>query len=158
MPTQAIHVWRPGHARLVVLDAFVPMVRGGAPSLPEKLVWPVKDPGDVLDYQCDASAVLLGHDGDSIATLDVTLAPVETGGLVLVSAVADGARALLWLSGGLAGRTYTVTIAMTAESGRAIVRDVLLPVRWLSSPPAGAPLLAGDAPITDQNGCPITVS
>ncbi len=158
MPTQATHLWRPSHARLLVLDAFGPVARGASPGVTPPLCWPAKDPADILDYQFDISAVLLGNEGDGIATLDAAISPVEANGLTVVSATADGASAVLWLSGGVAGHTYVVTMVISTNTGRTIARGVLLPCLSLSTPPLGAALLAGTAPITDDYGSPIRVA
>ena len=156
MVTQASHVWRPSAARLLAIDAPSPGAHAG--SKPPSLVWPAKDAADVLDYQFDISPALAGNDGDGIAGLDVSIAPVDIGGLTLASATADGPRAVLWLSGGCAGRTYTVTLRITTESGRGLARDINLPVLQLATPlvPADALLAAPGRPITDQSGNVIT--
>ena len=156
MVTEASHVWKPSNARLLAIDVPLPGTRAG---LPVPLVWPAKDAADLLDYQFDISPALAGNDGDGIASLDVSIAPAETGGLTLASAVADGPRAVLWLGGGWAGRTYTVTVRITTESGRGLARDISLPVLQLARPlaPASALLAAPGQPITDQNGNVITV-
>ena len=156
MPTPAPHVWRPGAARVVVLDA-TPVPRGAparAPALPS---WPAKDPADVLDYQFD---ILPGaHDTDGVATLDVSIAPAAPGGLQLVSAAADGGRAVLWLGGGQAGTTYAVTLTLGTQAGRTLARTVLLPVLLLTAPPPGGDaLLTEDGePVQAEAGQPIIV-
>ena len=128
MATTASHVWRPSAARTVVLDAFIPVPRGSAPIIPPPLSWPLKDPADLLDYQFDIAPALIGNDGDVIATLDITIAPSNAGDLTLASMSADGTRAVLWLSGGQPGTTYTVSMSIGTEAGRTISRSVLLPV------------------------------
>ena len=156
MPTPAPHVWRPGAARTVVLDA-TPVPRGAparAPALPS---WPAKDPADVLDYQFD---ILPGaHDTDGVATLDVSIAPAAPGGLQLVSAAADGGRAVLWLGGGRAGTTYAVTLTLGTQAGRTLARTVLLPVLQLTAVPPGADALLTEAgePVQAEPGQPLIV-
>lgn len=157
MPTPASHVWRPSSARVVVLDSFVPVPRGASPVAPAPLAWPAKDPTDVLDYLFDVSAAFAGNDGDGIASLDVAITPRQPGDLTLQSAVADGPVAVLWLTGGQAGTTYTVTIAITSGSGRSVSRSVLLPVMYLAAPPNPDAALGieGGAALTDQSGNPV---
>ncbi len=133
MASTASHVWRPSAARVVVLDAFVPVPRGAAAIIPPPLSWPIKDPGDVLDYQFDIAPALIGNDGDAIATLDVTINPANPGDLTLNSMTADGARAILWLSSGQPGTIYTIVLNIGTEAGRAIARSVLLPVVALAA-------------------------
>ena len=159
MPTTATHVWRPSSARTAVLDSFVAVPRGSALYVPP-LVWPAKDPADVLDYQFDVSAALIGNDGDWIADLDVSIQPARPGDLTLVSATADGASAVLWLAAGQASTIYAVTLAIVTANGRTIQRTVQLPVIALSQLPAPANAIQTDigAPLTDQNGNPFLAS
>ena len=158
MPIAVSHVWRPSTARSVALDGVLPVPRGVIPSDLPPLVWPAKDPGDVLDYEIDASAVVAGDPGDQVATVAVTVVPSVSPADVQVGRVsADGAVALLWLSGGQPGTVYAVQVSLSTQKGRVIGRTVLLPVRAMASvPPPTVPLTAdGGAVITDQNGNPI---
>ena len=157
MPTPATHAWIPSVARTVTLDAFVPVPRGTAPIAPSTPSWPLKDPGDTLDYQFDIAPALIGNDGDAIATLDVAIVPASTGDLSLASTTADGSRAVLWLSGGQPGTTYTVTLTIGTRNGRTIARSVLLPVLALANPATiEQSLITNDGtPLVDQNGNPI---
>lgn len=159
MPTAASHVWRPSSARVVVLDSFVPVPRGSTTAAPQALAWPAKDPGDVLDYLFDVSAALAGNDGDSIADLDVAIKPAHPGDLTVAEVAADGAVAVLWLSGGQAGTTYVVTISIITTNGRALSRSVLLPVVTFAAPPSppGAIETNTGATLTDQNGNPVLI-
>jgi hypothetical protein len=160
MLTPAPHVWKPSNARTVVLDAFIPVPRGSAAVAPPPLNWPAKDPTDVLDYQFDISLAVVGNDGDSIASLDVTIEPADPGDLTLNSASADGTVAVLWLSGGQAGIVYTITLVIATTNGRTIQRSILLPVLSLSVPPIPPNALITDAwvVLTDQNGNPVLVA
>ena len=157
MPTPAAHVWKPSNARTVVLDAFIPVPRGSAAVAPSPLNWPAKDPTDVLDYQFNISPAIVGNDGDTIATLDVTIEPNNPGDIVLNSAKVDGNVAVLWLSGGQAGTVYLLTLVVTTVNGRTIQRIILLPVLRLSVPaiPANALLTDSGIVLTDQNGNPV---
>jgi hypothetical protein len=157
MSTPANHVWKPSHARVATIDSFVPTARGTNALAPPPLNWPTKDPGDVLDYILDIGPAIVGNDGDSIATLDVSVAPSNPGDLVLESATTDGTRIVLWLSAGLAGTVYAITFSITTTSGRTIQRSVLLPVLLLAIPKVSADALLSSAGVmvTDQNGNPI---
>lgn len=146
MATTASHVWRPSSSRVLFLDGFVPGPRGILARPPLPLRWPPKDPGDVLDYQLDISPALAGNDGDAIATLDVLITPANVGDLSLVSATADGARAVLWLQGGQAGTTYSVTLTISTEAGRLLARSISLPVV------AFAAVGASSLPLTLEDG------
>ena len=158
MSTPASHLWRPSNARYVQVDGFVPTPRGPQIPPPKALAWPAKDPGDTLDYVFDISPALTANPGDSIATLDVTVSPDHPGDLTLVSAAADGPRAVLWLTGGQALTSYTVTGNITTLGGRTLARSIALPVTALASVPAPASALttpSGQA-LTDPTGIPLT--
>lgn len=157
MPTPAAHVWIPSSARTVVLDAFIPVPRGSTAITPPPLNWPTKDPTDVLDYKFDITPAVVGNDGDSIATLDVTIEPSNPGDLTMNSAIADGTVAVLWLAGGQTGTVYTVTLVINTVNGRTIQRSILLPVIYLSVPPVPPNALITDTGVvlTDQNGNPV---
>lgn len=159
MPTTATHIWRPSGARRVVLDGFVPVPRGTIPVTPAPLVWPAKDPADVLDYEFDVSAALLANRGDGISTIDCTISPSATGDLVANSSAADGAIAVFWFGAGHIGTTYTIQITIGTSSGRTISRAILLPVQSLAT--ASVPLAAlqtdAGALVTDQSGNPILI-
>ncbi len=134
MPTPASHVWKPSRARSVTIDDFIPIPRGSSSVAPSLMNWPTKDPGDTLDYEVDISPALVGNDGDSIATLDVTVTPNNPGDLSVSSTTADGTRCVLWLTEGQNGTTYTVTMIVGTTNGRTIQRSVLVPVLNLSLP------------------------
>jgi hypothetical protein len=157
MSTPASHVWKPSGARSVTIDSFIPVTRGSTAVAPPLLNWPTKDPGDTLDYEVDISPALVGNDGDSIATLDVTVTPDNPGDLSVSSTTVDGTRCVFWLTEGQSGTTYTVTIVVGTVNGRTIQRSVLVPVLNLSVPQIPADALETNAGtvVTDQNGNPI---
>ncbi len=150
MPTPANHLYRPSAARVLVLDGAVPAPRGARPA--PRPSWPIKDPADVLDYQFDIAPALTGADGDAVATLDVSIIPADPGGVAVVSAAADGARAVLWLGGGLAGTTYTVTLTIGTQAGRVLSRAVLLPVQALSGALSQPGILQTESGAAVQDG------
>lgn len=159
MATNASHLYKPSAARMLVLDGFVPGPRGGRTPNPLSAIplpsWPAKDPGDVLDYQFDIAPALSGNDGDAVATLDVGISPSNPGDLALASAAADGARAVLWLGGGIAGTIYSVTLTIGTQAGRVLSRTVLLPVLALSTGSGGGGLSTGGSvsgALTDESG------
>ena len=151
------HVWRPSSARRVVLDGFAPVPRGVTQSAPLPLSWPAKDPGDVLDYEFDISAALVGNEGDSIASVTATVTPSAALDLTVQSIAADGAVAVFWFAGGQVGTTYVVQVAVTTTSGRTLGRAMLLPVLALAtaSAPASALTTNQGTVVTDQLGNPI---
>ena len=155
MATLAQHLYRPSIARVVVLDAFVPGPRG-SPAM-AALSWPAKDPADVLDYQFDIAPALTGHAGDAVATLDVAISPSRPGDLSVASAAADGARAVLWLQGGQAGTTYSVTLTMGTQAGRVLSRSVMLPVLALTVAATGLDAIQTEtgSELVDELGNPL---
>lgn len=157
MATPATHTWKPSTARTVVIDSFIPVPRGSTAVTPSPLNWATKDPNDVLDYRLDIAPAIVGNQGDSIATIDISIAPDQPGDLNLNSVTADGTTAVFWLSAGQAGTVYTVTIIIGTTNGRVLKRSVLLPVLLLSVPPvpSTAILTAAGAVLTDQNGNPV---
>lgn len=159
MATTAQHVWRPSAARVLVLDGFLPVPRGTLPISRVLPSWPAKDPADVLDYQFDIAPALSGNDGDAVSTLDVAITPAAPGDLQLVSAAADGARAVLWLGGGEGGTVYTVTLTIGTQAGRSLSRSVLLPVQLLALGGAVTSGLAADtgAALLDDLGQPLDI-
>ena len=161
MSTPATHSWQPTTSRVVVVEGFGPYPPGVLQTPPPALIWPVKDPGDTLDYVFDLSVALAGNDGDAIATLDVSISPDNTGDLTLHSSTGDGYLAILWLTSGVAGTTYAVTVVVGTNSGRVFSRTVSLPVEALATATAASSNVITDqtgAPITDQAGAPITTS
>jgi hypothetical protein len=157
MSTIVSHVWKPSHARVVIIDSFVPVPRGTTAVARPPLNWPTKDPGDILDYIMDIGPAVVGNDGDGIATLEVTVSPSNPGDLVVQSTTADGTQVVLWLSEGQAGTIYTITFSITTVNGRSLQRSVLLPVLMLSVPAVSPDALMTTAGValTDQNGNPV---
>lgn len=164
--TPVAQIWRPSAVRVLNLEAAVPTVRG-TPAQPP-LVWPAKDPDDMLDYQLDLGAALFGggqpnacggSGTDAIATLDVSIYPDEPGDLTLASSAADGTRCIVWLRDGQPGTTYIVTFRVSTHAGRVISRSVRLPVLALSNPRnIRSALLTDDGhTITDESGQPILI-
>ncbi|MDE8345611.1 MAG: hypothetical protein POH28_05470 [Acidocella sp.] len=160
MSTPASHLWTPSNARYLQIGGFVPTPRGPQIPPPLPLIWPVKDPGDTLDYVFDIAPALSANPGDVISTLDVSISPDNSGDLVLVSSSADGPRAVLWLSGGQAQTTYMVTISITTAGGRMLARSVALPVLALAAVPV--PIDALTTPegiaLTGPTGTILTIS
>jgi hypothetical protein len=160
MPTHATYTWQPTTSRVVVVEGFGPFPRGVLQTQPPALIWPIKDPGDVLDYVFDLSDALAGNEGDAIATIDVSIYPNNTGDLSLQSSSADGDQAILWLANGVAGTTYAVTVVVGTNSGRIVSRTVSLPVEALATPVVANNVITDQtgAPLTDQTGAPLTSS
>lgn len=78
-----------------------------------------KDPDAVLDYAVDWTLWLAG---DEIATSDWTV-PV---GLTKVTDTNTATKATVWLSGGQAGQSYTITNRITTTGGRTEDRSITI--------------------------------
>jgi len=153
-------LWQPSTARTVSLNGLLPLPRGVLPADLPPLVWPAKDPGDVLDYEFDISAALVGDPTDQVSSVTVTLVPTgNPGDLTLGRVVGQGAAVVLWLSAGNIGVVYAVQISVGTLKGRVIGRTVLLPVQQLAAvqPPAAPLTTDAGSIVTDQNGNPILV-
>jgi hypothetical protein len=138
----------------------LPLPRGVIPADMPAPIWPVKDPGDVLDYELDVSAALAGDPSDQVSSVSVTIVPSgNPGDLTLGRVAARGTAAVLWLSAGQPEVTYAVQISVGTLTGRVIGRTVLLPVQTLAAalPPANPLLTDTGTVVTDQNGNPILV-
>jgi hypothetical protein len=159
MSTPATHLWKPSSARVVVLDSFVPVPRGTTATAAAPLNWAAKDPADILAYESDIGPAVTSDGGDSITTLDVTIAPSDPGDLRLINSGVDGTRAILWLAAGQSSTVYIVTISIGTAGGRSVQRSILLPVLPLSIQPVSANALqvAAGVALTDQNGNPILI-
>jgi hypothetical protein len=88
-----------------------------------QLRWPAKHPADVLDYAVDWTKPL-EELADTIATATWSV----PSGLVEGAAGGAGAVRTLWLSGGTAGISYTLTHTITTAGGRTLARTILLDV------------------------------
>lgn len=154
---QAGTVWRPSTARRVVLDGFSPVPRGGTGRSPSILIWPEKDPADVLDYEIDIGPAILGNEGDGIAGINISATPAGTNDIVVTRVAADGDIVVVWISGGVAGTIYVVQVTISTTNGRTLHRSILLPVQALATATVPSSILttSSGAIVTDQNGNPI---
>lgn len=88
-----------------------------------------RDPNSKLDYQIDWSAFLTG--GDTIATAVWTCSPSTIIASSPASSIVGGTAAKVWLEGGTAGLTYTLTCRITTSAGRTDDRSVRVKVEEL---------------------------
>jgi hypothetical protein len=79
----------------------------------------LKDPDAVLDFDFDWSAKWLAT-GETISTFTVS----RTGDVVIDSSAQSGGVVTVWLSGGTAGTTATVTCRITTNQGRTDDRTI----------------------------------
>lgn len=83
--------------------------------------WTSKAPTDVLDYELNWTR-WLGTDTIATSSWEV---PV---GVTKESESNSTKRAVIWLSGGTTGQSYTLTNTITTAGGRTRSQDVILPV------------------------------
>ncbi len=84
-----------------------------------------KDPNAVLDYFVDWGLWLAA--GDEIDTSQWIISPAV--GLAVQSEEKTTTRATVWLAGGAAGASYTVTNRITTLQGRTDDRSLVIAVR-----------------------------
>ena len=85
----------------------------------------VKDPGAVLDYTINWSAWL--PDGDTLVDATAT----ATSGLTVDSVSRTTTQTTVWLSGGVAGNSYDVTVRVTTNGGRIDERTIAIACKEL---------------------------
>jgi hypothetical protein len=97
-----------------------------------KLQWSDKDPQAVLDYDLDWAEWLTSYPGDTLSSATwSTPSPVTSPPLIASSPYLAGSKSVVWLSGGLAGSTYTTTCTIYTTGGRIDERTVTVKVRQL---------------------------
>ena len=107
--------------------------------------FPTAEPDDSLDYSLQFAA-LLADVGDSLASVSVSVQPWGTGELAASDFTVSGSGTLatVWLSGGVAGRSYLVKWDITGVSGRVWEVLTYLPIdATLAANPIPAPPNAG---------------
>ena len=73
-----------------------------------------KDPADVLDYDIDYGDWIAS--GDTITTVTTSVSPA--GELAVDSVQISSPEVKIWVSGGEAGSTYTITVTASTTAGR----------------------------------------
>ena len=89
----------------------------------------VKDPDSRLDYSIDWSAWL--PSGDTITASSFTVTPVAAGGVVIDDSSFNTHTTTVWLTGGKAGTSYTVTNHIVTAQGRADDRSITIAAKDL---------------------------
>lgn len=81
----------------------------------------IKDPDDTLDYDVDYDRFL--PDGDTIQSATAT----ADDGITIESVSVSGNVVKTWVSGGVSGASYVVTVNATSTGGR--IKDVCFTLR-----------------------------
>lgn len=88
------------------------------------LVWPAKDPDEVLDYQLDWSAEM--SDGDEIITSTWFIDSVD---LVEQSSSNTATTTTIWLTGGVLDTSYALLNRVQTVAGRTLDETVHLRIK-----------------------------
>ena len=103
-------------------------ILGTTPALPTEW-WPALEAGglgtpatEAADFSFDATALVTVNGAvDPIVGLSLAVAPSGAGEVTATRLQAIGTLAVVWLTGGVAGRTYTYQLAITTAAGRTLV-------------------------------------
>jgi hypothetical protein len=136
----------PSPARTLAYTGW--MATGDPAVVPPPMVWPAKEPTDVLDFTVDLSAWLADGGNDLLELVTVT-PPSTTPGDIAVNVLnVGGATVTCWLIAGQGGATYPMEFSVATQQGRTANFDVVLAV--LSDTPNGTGPAPG--PVTWQMG------
>jgi len=92
-----------------------------------RLVWPAKDPDEVLDYLLDWSAVPL-ENGETISE---STWESDVSGIAIGSSSIVDCSTVVWLSGGVAGTSYKLTNHIVTSEAREYDQSVTIRVKDL---------------------------
>jgi hypothetical protein len=92
----------------------------------------MKQPADQRDYGLDFSPWL--PDGDLVTTAEATVSPAydpvdNPDGVQIESTQLNGLEVKVWLSGGVSGKTYKITVVAATAGGRVKEVDFQLRVK-----------------------------
>ena len=87
---------------------------------------PPKDPDAVLPYAEDWTAWLVAEENDTIVDSTWT---ANNAAMTIESSTFAAGITVVWLSGGTAGKEYTVTNHIVTASGREDDRSIIVPVK-----------------------------
>ncbi len=110
--------------RLVTPGMPAGLAPAGRAASPLPLVFPNKQAAEALDYAVDFSAAL-ADTGDSLSSFTVAITPATSPPLAETAPpapppYATATMAVFFLSGGLAGAEYTVTVTAITAGGRTL--------------------------------------
>ena len=122
-------------------------------QLPQPVIpfWPVKGVGAVLDYSWDMAADLTTAGAvDGVTSAQLSVMPSGIGEMTALNLSVSGTVLTVWFSGGVGGRSYTVSIQATTDAGRTFNYFV-----YLKCDPTGA---AYPLPLPTSNGFSTPIS
>jgi hypothetical protein len=117
------------------------------PSWQPPLTWPTAEPDDSLDYSLDVTAAIEDAT-DAITVATAMVAPSGTGEVVASNITVANNVISLYLTGGVAGRTYMVNLTATTAANRVFQWYVYLPIDpRLAAVPVPPPPSPGYGPV-----------
>lgn len=107
-----------------------------------RLVFPEKEPADVLDYQIDATAKIADM-ADTISSASVAVAPSGLGEMVASRIAVNGSFITIWLAGGMPARVYQIDVQVMTTGQRTYEWTAVVPINsdlatYPITPPASA--------------------
>lgn len=90
------------------------------------LVWPPKDPDEVLDYEIDWTARL---SSDTISNSPLSSIWILPDGLIKDDDLQTDSTTTIWLSGGTLGSSYVLTNRIKTVGGRTMDQSVKLQIK-----------------------------
>jgi hypothetical protein len=129
----------PSPARTVVYTGW--MATGDPAVVPVPMVWPGKQPTDVLDFTVDMLPWLEDGGDDLLEVVTVTPPTITPGDVTINVLNVGGSTITCWLGNGQGGAVYPMEFSVSTQQGRTASFDVTLAV--LADTPNGTP---GPAP------------
>jgi predicted Zn-dependent protease len=81
------------------------------------LIFPVKEPDEVLDFQIDATTKI-ADSADTINAVSVAIAPSGIGEMTVSEIKVNGSFITIWLNGGIPARIYQVNVQVSTTGNR----------------------------------------
>lgn len=117
---------------------------GSSSICPLPMVFPTKNPADVLDFTIDLSAWLEDGGWDVMTSVTVTPATTTPGDAAIAPPlIVSAGEVTAWLSFGVQGGTYDLEYQVVTQFGRTLTFNVSLPISNalpIPSPPSGPPV------------------
>ena len=110
------------------------------------LIFPPKEPDEVLDYQIDATSKI-ANAADMINSASVAVAPYGAGEMFASQITVAGSFITIWLSGGLPARVYQVRVQVLTTDDRTYEWPIVIQISAdLATYPITSPVSEGFGP------------
>jgi hypothetical protein len=119
-----------------MISAFRTLVVSPSDTCGVPIAWPLAGSTETLDYSLDCSA-LMADAGDTITAVGMSFAPWGAGEVAVLGGSITGSVVTFWLTGGIAGRNYTVwcDIQGTSDNFERLFRLTFNPTLSAFPPP-----------------------